>query len=584
MCVPAQTDNRYQMLLSRGLFFIAIILVIAVLCAPAAAATRDVKVALTELKPSLYTNEQGVPSGFFVDIVEDIAQKEGWNVIWISGSLTESWNRLAAGEIDIMPAVTSTPERQKSYDFGNESALSVWSQVYARPGSGINTILDLGGKRVATVRGAQSGTGFLEYAKKFDVNVTMLEMDTPAAVFSATAAGEADALVVYNTAAHADAKTYGLAATPVMFNPVQMTFAVQKGKNSDLLAALDRGVAEGKHSPSSLYSQSMQKWYGIEPGSTIPFWLFWGLGMVAFVAVLFITMSYILRRQVQKKTAELSLQNTELVQEVANRRRAEDELRRKNEELNAAYEEMTATGEELRHNYQEQKKMEQALMQARKKLNLLNALTFDEIKNAVFSVSGFIGLARNDTGGTKAATYLDRSEKILLTVMSEMESAKKFQDLGIQKPRWQNANIALLNAISHMDFSRITRTADLEGLEVYADPLLEDVFFILMKNVLTHGKGATEVRIRHEMGPGGLTIVIEDNGPGIPEPEKEKIFGQDYTVKGSRSLFLAREILSITEIAIRETGRPGAGARFEVIIPEGGYRVQEKKSGDQPSR
>jgi len=496
-----------------------------------------------------------------------------------------------------MPAVTSTPERQKSYDFGNESALSVWSQVYARPGSGINTILDLDGKRVASVRGAQSGIGFLDYAEKFNVNVTLLDMDTPGAVFSATAAGEADALVVYNTAAQEDAKTYGLAATPVMFNPVQMTFAVQKGKNSDLLVALDRGIAQGKTSPSSPYNRAMQKWYGIEAGSTIPPWLFWGLGGIAFLAVLFVIMSLILKREVEKKTAELLNKNEDLRAEIQSRKLAEEELRTRNEELktayerlreteerlrqnlmeiNAAYEQISATEEELRHNFHELKKNEQALLEARKKLSMLNSLTFDEIKNAIFSINGFIDLAKNEVPGTKAADFLKRSGEILHSVLRSMQSAKKFQDLGIGKPLWQDANIALLNAISHLDFARMRRTVDLEGLEIYADPLLEDVFFILMENVLLHGNGASEVRIQYREGPDGLTISIEDNGPGIVEPDKEKIFLRDYNLKGGRGLFLAREILAITDITIRERGEPGAGARFEIGVPKHGYRLKRK--------
>jgi hypothetical protein len=38
-------------------------------------------------------------------------------------------------------------------------------------------------------------------------------------------------------------------------------------------------------------------------------------------------------------------------------------------------------------------------------------------------------------------------------------------------------------------------------------------------------------------------------------------------------LFLAREILAITGIAICETGEPGAGARFEMTVPAGAYRI-----------
>jgi signal transduction histidine kinase len=39
-------------------------------------------------------------------------------------------------------------------------------------------------------------------------------------------------------------------------------------------------------------------------------------------------------------------------------------------------------------------------------------------------------------------------------------------------------------------------------------------------------------------------------------------------------LFLACEILDITGITIRETGDPGKGARFEIKIPKGIWRIK----------
>ena len=38
------------------------------------------------------------------------------------------------------------------------------------------------------------------------------------------------------------------------------------------------------------------------------------------------------------------------------------------------------------------------------------------------------------------------------------------------------------------------------------------------------------------------------------------------------SLFLAREIPGITGIEVTENGVAGEGARFELLVPEGGYR------------
>jgi len=37
-------------------------------------------------------------------------------------------------------------------------------------------------------------------------------------------------------------------------------------------------------------------------------------------------------------------------------------------------------------------------------------------------------------------------------------------------------------------------------------------------------------------------------------------------------LFVIHEILAITGITIRETGEPGKGARFEILVPAGAYR------------
>jgi len=38
-------------------------------------------------------------------------------------------------------------------------------------------------------------------------------------------------------------------------------------------------------------------------------------------------------------------------------------------------------------------------------------------------------------------------------------------------------------------------------------------------------------------------------------------------------LFLSREILAITGITITETGKPGTGARFEILVPKGAWRL-----------
>ncbi|MDD1681346.1 MAG: sensor histidine kinase, partial [Methanoregula sp.] len=43
-------------------------------------------------------------------------------------------------------------------------------------------------------------------------------------------------------------------------------------------------------------------------------------------------------------------------------------------------------------------------------------------------------------------------------------------------------------------------------------------------------------------------------------------------------LFLAREILAVTGMTITETGEPGKGVRFEIILPPGSFRMNGEES------
>ncbi len=232
----------------------------------------------------------------------------------------------------------------------------------------------------------------------------------------------------------------------------------------------------------------------------------------------------------------------------------------------------------LRVNFYELAKSEKALSMARKKLNLLNTLTFQDIQNGIFSLSGFIELAKEAGCNEPAKTYLVRGVAIMRSVESSLRFAKNYQDMGISQPKWLNVNYVFTYAISHLDFSRYSRTMNLGDLEIYADSLLENVFYNLMENIVRHATGATMVSLTYRETPDGITILIEDNGPGIPASSKEKIFERGYNGRDGSGLFLVREILSITGIAIQETGTEGVGARFELLVPKGAYRFQKKGS------
>ena len=220
---------------------------------------------------------------------------------------------------------------------------------------------------------------------------------------------------------------------------------------------------------------------------------------------------------------------------------------------------------------QEQK----ALEQAKKKLHLLNYVTFNEIQNSVFTLWGFQQFVKERIKDPSVQPVFAKEEELLNKISHSLKFTQTYQNLGLKPPAWQEVNRVFLLAISHLDFLSIKHTVRLDGLEIFADPLLEQVLMILAENTLVHGKNVTEVSLRYSRGPASVTIIFEDNGIGIPEKIKGDIFSPDFQKTKAIGLYLAREILEITDITIAETGTPGSGARFEITVPDGAYRFPD---------
>jgi signal transduction histidine kinase len=91
-----------------------------------------------------------------------------------------------------------------------------------------------------------------------------------------------------------------------------------------------------------------------------------------------------------------------------------------------------------------------------------------------------------------------------------------------------------------------------------------------------------------------IICVYEDNGIGIPPKDKPLIFNRGFGKNTGLGMFLAKEILAITGMTVRETGEFDNGVRFEITVPKDAYRFSGrpaelttqkiKKNGDARSR
>jgi len=226
----------------------------------------------------------------------------------------------------------------------------------------------------------------------------------------------------------------------------------------------------------------------------------------------------------------------------------------------------------------ERKQAEDAIRQVNRKLNLLSGITRHDIKNQLLSLNGFLEISKKYAAdAVKMAEFIEKETRIVKTMERQIAFTKEYEAIGVNAPVWQDCRTVLETTAKQNLPEKVTVNNDLPaGLEVFADPLIVEVFHNLIDNAVRHGGTITTIRFFAEESPGGAVVVCEDDGDGVPADLKERIFQRGFGKNTGMGLFLVREILSITGIIIRETGEPGKGARFEMVMPKGTFRYIKK--------
>jgi len=223
------------------------------------------------------------------------------------------------------------------------------------------------------------------------------------------------------------------------------------------------------------------------------------------------------------------------------------------------------------------KTAETALRTANQKLSLLSQVTCHDIGNDVTGLAWYLSLLKEDRTHPDAGMYLSHSVEIVESIKKHLEFSREYQMIGAYQPVWQPLEPMITGAVGCIPRSDIEISIRVAPVEIYADPLAPKVAYNLLENALRHGgERITRIRITTGEEPDGtLVVAFEDDGEGIPNDDKERIFRYGYGRNTGFGLAFARDILSVTDIGIRETGTAGRGARFEILVPPRAWRPVE---------
>lgn len=226
---------------------------------------------------------------------------------------------------------------------------------------------------------------------------------------------------------------------------------------------------------------------------------------------------------------------------------------------------------------EERKKAQDALRTANAKLNLLSSLTRHDILNQVTAITSYLYLLENTlTPGLQESQYVQKISHSVGVITHLLEITREYEQLGISAPKWCDVRSIAENALAQVFAGSVRLENSLPALEVYADPMFEKVIYNLFENAKYHGGHVTMIRIGFSCGEGSGVLMVEDDGVGVPDADKKRIFLKGVGTRTGLGLYLSQEILSLTGLEIRETGTPGKGARFEILIKPAMFRLRSQ--------
>ncbi|MFA7489418.1 MAG: transporter substrate-binding domain-containing protein [Mariniphaga sp.] len=257
--------------------------------------------------PYSIMDDNGEATGFSVDLFRAAAHAAGMEIKPVFGLWADVMKNLADGEIDALPLVGRTPEREKLFDF-SMAYLSLDGAVFVRKGENrIKSVNDLKGKEIMVMKNDNAE----EFVLGENISDKIFTTTTVQEAFLNLENGLHDAVMIQHITGLEVLNELGIKSIEALdlhipdFR-IDYCFAVKKG-NADLLARLNDGLAIVIK--NGTYRDIYYKWFGpgyyrtknlINITKTVLFIL---IPIVFLMVLLWI---FLLRRQVKKRTRGLN--------------------------------------------------------------------------------------------------------------------------------------------------------------------------------------------------------------------------------------------------------------------------------------
>jgi hypothetical protein len=234
----------------------------------------------------------------------------------------------------------------------------------------------------------------------------------------------------------------------------------------------------------------------------------------------------------------------------------------------------------MAEDYTEQEKNKTTLISINKKMQMLHSISSHDIKNIITAIYTYADLILEEEVSDRVKTDLKQlirfSEDSISTISSFSDM---YTTLSTNLPEWIDLK-ALVNDLfrSNAELKGIKFTNNIDNLDIYASSQTNFVLQALFDFSIKYYDQVTSILMYTSISEGALHIIYTDDGVGISEEDKARIFDYDITKIGQNKLYIAKELLSITDISLEENGIDKSGTHFVITVKPGWFRVRESES------
>jgi diguanylate cyclase (GGDEF)-like protein/PAS domain S-box-containing protein len=234
---------------------------------PALAA--PVQIGVESDAPLFMRDNDGLARGLYVDLLEQVAHAQGWDIQFVEGHPRVLVAQLRDGLLDMVIGIAAEQKLDPAVVLTENAILERWLEVFVPQRQGwpkilgqplaLRDFLDLHARRVA-VRDDWEVHALTQQCAEFGIVCSTLASETRAEVWQALAQGRADAAVLDNIGARLEATAYAVEPAGILFAPLSLRIAIHPSQVETLLPPLEAALYAWRNGQDDFYQTHVDRW------------------------------------------------------------------------------------------------------------------------------------------------------------------------------------------------------------------------------------------------------------------------------------------------------------------------------------